>query len=56
MYEDNQYTFGTNVVFASQCHNFPEKYVDRLERINGLETRYTLFSDGTAEINTKRYE
>jgi hypothetical protein len=51
LYEDNQYTLITNTYLTSVfAVNYPERFIERIERINGLETNYTLFSDGTTDI------
>jgi len=55
VYEDKQYTIMTNVYLPSVWVNYPEKFIERVERINGLETIYTLFSDGTTDIKIENY-
>jgi hypothetical protein len=56
VYKDKQYTIMTNAYLTSVWVNYPEIFIERIEEINGLETKYTLFSNGTTDIKVERYE
>jgi hypothetical protein len=56
VYRDNQYTIMTNVNTIIEYLEYPDKFIERAEWINGLETKYTLFSDGSTDIKVERYE
>jgi len=55
IYKDKQYTIITNAYLDNVWVNYPEKFIERIESINGLETNYTLFSNGTTDIKVERY-
>jgi len=46
----------TNAYPIGLYFNYTEKFIERIERINGIETRYTLFSNGSTDIKVESYE
>jgi len=54
-YSDNNYHISTNLYIVSEYIDYPDIFIERLERINDLETLYYLKSDGTVEVKIEEY-